>query len=112
MRPAGNRRVAIRYAYHTGFCPAAAVTFAADRVRPGILMQTSRRDIFLLACCQALLLTNASGVDLDERTGRLFAGADEGAGDARRDDVRARLGAGDDADVAVDGARRPPRAAS
>ena len=25
-------------------------------------MQTSRRDIFLLACCQALLLTNASGL--------------------------------------------------
>jgi hypothetical protein len=25
-------------------------------------VQTSRRDIFLLACCQALLLTNASGL--------------------------------------------------
>ena len=25
-------------------------------------MQTSRRDVFLLACCQALLLTNASGL--------------------------------------------------
>ena len=25
-------------------------------------MRTSYRDIFLLACCQALLLTNASGL--------------------------------------------------
>ena len=37
-------------------------------------MTTSYRNIFLLACCQALLLTNAAGPHLDERPRRLFAG--------------------------------------
>ena len=34
----------------------------ARRLRLAFAVQTSRRDIFLLACCQALLLTNASGL--------------------------------------------------
>ena len=46
-----------RRAYHTDFCPHAG----APSRRPTHL-QTSRRDIFLLACCQALLLVNASGL--------------------------------------------------
>ena len=46
------------FAYHTNFFP---------RVRRHLQavsspLQTSRRDIFLLACCQALLLVNASGL--------------------------------------------------
>ena len=36
-------------------------------------MRTSYRDIFLLACCQALLLTNALGAHHDERARRLCA---------------------------------------
>ena len=31
-------------------------------MRPPVFVRTSRRDIFLLACCQALLLTNSSGL--------------------------------------------------
>ena len=92
----GERGQRHHAAYHTAFARA----LAAPRSRS---VQTSRRDIFLLACCQALLLTNASGlISMNGLVGYL-AGADEGAGDVRRDDVRARLGARDDADVAVDG---------
>jgi MFS family permease len=43
-------------AYHTDFA-----SRAAER-SPATIVQTSRRDIFLLACCQALLLVNASGL--------------------------------------------------
>ena len=35
---------------------------AGPGARPSYVVHTSRRDIFLLACCQALLLTNSSGL--------------------------------------------------
>ena len=70
-------------------------------------MTTSYRNVFLLACCQALLLTNARRAHRDERPRRLFARRRQGARHARRDDVRAGLRGCDDADVAVDGEGRP-----
>ena len=67
-------------------------------------MTTSYRNIFLLACCQALLLTNAAGlISMNGLVGYSLVD-DQDARDARRDDLRAGLRAVDDADVAVDGA--------
>ena len=75
-------------------------------------MTTSYRNIFLLACCQALLLTNASGlIAMNGLVGYSLVDVED-ARHARRHDLRAGLGAGDDADVAVDGARSAAAAAS
>ena len=93
-------------AYHTDF-PRVAHPVVAPLGRAHSL-QTSRRDIFLLACCQALLLTNASGlISMNGLVGFSLA-RDEDARDVRRHHLRARLRARDDADVAVDGPGRPP----
>ena len=70
-------------------------------------MRTSYRDIFLLACCQALLLTNGAGlITMNGLVG--YALADTKAlATLGVTIVRAGLGGGDDAGVAADGAHRP-----
>ena len=75
-------------------------------------MRTSYRNVFLLACCQALLLTNAAGlISMNGLVGYSLADTKTLA-TLGATTLRAGLGAGDDADVAVDGAGRPPDAAS
>ena len=91
-------------AYDSGTSPRAAAV-APRPARPSMRMPhfataTSSCSPAARRCCSP----TRPGLITMNGAGRLLARATQGARDARRDDVRARLGARDDADVAVDGA--------